>query len=107
MNDYEKLVHYILNEDSEPEPVDDIVYWAKFMERADHRTVGRTVRGKVAVSTVFLGVDHGFGNHRKLLFETMIFGHPLYDQYQTRCSTWREAEDMHYAACILAFGRDW
>lgn len=51
------------------------------------------------VSTVFLGLDHGHGfSSRPLLFETMIFGKGPGDGYQTRCSTWDEALQMHKVA---------
>lgn len=82
--------------------VDDLVEWALWMETAKTRvaeTIG-TVKidgqnvGQVRVSTIFLGLDHSFGNGPPLLFETMIFGGPL-DQEQERCSTWEEAEKQH------------
>jgi hypothetical protein len=51
------------------------------------------------ISTVFLGLDHGHGlTKRPLLFETMIFGKGRGDGYQTRCSTWDEALEMHKKA---------
>jgi hypothetical protein len=77
----------------------------------------------VEVSTVFLGLDHGFsGDGPPILFETMAFwlgpGGP--DGYeQERCSTWLEAERMHgrmcrqvvrpaaVAAACWRFIRDW
>src|ERR1035437_632572 len=36
--------------------------------------VGQTVIGKVNISTIFLHIDHRFGDGSPLLFETMIFG---------------------------------
>lgn len=48
----------------------------------------------VRVSTIFLGLDHSWGNSQPLLFETMVFGGPL-DQEQDRYSTWEEAESGH------------
>jgi hypothetical protein len=56
------------------------------------------------VSTVFLGIDHNFGNGPPLLFETMVFGGE-YDGYCKRYSTWEEAEGGHKTACALAFGQ--
>jgi len=68
--------------------------WARWFETAD-RKVRRTTKGDVEVSTVFLGLDHAFGNSEKpLLFETMVFGGPL-DQETDRTSTWEEAEAAH------------
>lgn len=31
-------------------------------------------RGRVWISTVYLGLDHGFGRGRPLIFESMVFG---------------------------------
>ena len=74
-----------------PEP--DLLAWAKWFESAD-RKVAHTCKGKVRISTVFLGLDHSFGHGRPLLFETMVFGGSL-DEEQERCTTWEEAEIMH------------
>jgi hypothetical protein len=57
------------------------------------------------VSTVFLGLDHNHSGGRPLLFETMIFGGP-HDQYQTRCSTYDEAEAMHAKAVRIFTGEE-
>ena len=38
------------------------------------------------VSTVWLGLDHGFGRGAPLIYETMIFGGP-FDQHAWRYST--------------------
>lgn len=64
---------------------DDPVEWARLMGDAKARTVAKTDLGAgVGVSTVFLGLDHGFGlTPVPILYETMIFGGPL-DQSQWR-----------------------
>ena len=80
----------------------DTMTWAKWYETAE-RHVAQEVRGDVRVSTVFLGLDHAWGSGPPMIFETMIFGGE-HDQYQERCSTWTQAEDMHKTACKLAFG---
>ena len=46
------------------------------------------------VSTVFLGIDHNFGEGKPLLFETMVFGGKL-DEETERYSTWEEAVEGH------------
>jgi hypothetical protein len=51
--------------------------------------------GGVSVSTIFLGVDHGF--RTPILFETMIFGGPL-DCERHSYATYDEAEAGHEAA---------
>jgi hypothetical protein len=61
----------------------------------------------IQVSTVFLGLNHNFGNGPPMLFETMIFG-GRFDQEQWRYSTWEEAEKGHQAALdyIARKGKD-
>lgn len=50
---------------------------------------------EIHVSTVFLGIDHGFGRgDEPILFETMVFGGKL-DGDQARVATWDEAEKKH------------
>jgi hypothetical protein len=70
--------------------------WGRFMENIKARRVGDHTIGNARVSTVFLGLDHSFGDGPPVLFETMVFGGPL-DQEQERCCTWEEAEAMHAA----------
>lgn len=48
----------------------------------------------VTVSTVWLGIDHSYGDGPPMIFETMIFGGP-YDQEQMRYSTEADAIDGH------------
>lgn len=91
--------HYRLNGHT-PVPC-TLEEWAR--GNREDRRVAATAKDGVSVSTVFLGLSHNFGDGPPLLFETMIFGGP-HDEYQTRCSTWDEAQQMHAAACHLAFG---
>lgn len=63
----------------------------QWMERFEHdnayRQIASDMIGKVRVSTVWLGLDHGFVPGRPpLIFETMVFGGPLHyecDRYST------------------------
>jgi hypothetical protein len=75
-----------------PVAVNDAVEWAGWFKTAD-RTVAKTKVGDATVSTVFLGLDHGFSG-RVLLFETMVFGGE-HDGDCTRAATWEEAERQH------------
>lgn len=50
--------------------------------------------GDVTVSTVYLGLDHRWGDGPPLIFETMIFGGP-YDQDCWRYSDERAARAGH------------
>lgn len=60
--------------------------------------------GPLFVSTVFLGLDHNILGSEPLLFETMIFD-DFHDAYQTRCTTWDQAELMHEVAVAEATRR--
>ena len=70
--------------------------WAEFFENASNRIVSRTkLSSTIEVSTVFLGVDHSFGNEvQPVLFETMVF-HDGDGREQEWCSTWDQAVAMH------------
>lgn len=92
---------YIL-EGKNPIPCDDVLKWGEWFETAK-RHVAVDLVGEVRVSTVFLGLDHSFGDGPPLLFETMIFKGP-HDQYQERYSTWEEAEAGHAKALALVKG---
>ena len=81
----------------------DLMRWAVWFKNANRMVASETI-GKSRVSTVFLGIDHGFGEGKPLLFETMVFGGDG-DGAQDRCSTWEEAEKGHKKACLLAFKR--
>jgi hypothetical protein len=89
-------------------PEDDLLTWARWFEEADRRVM-QTKLGPFWVSTVFLGMDHGWGRGRPVLFETMIFF--LGDGFwQDRCSSWEEAEILHGCACMqvrAALKRPW
>ncbi len=61
------------------------------------RRVAETSIDEFRISTVFLGLDHGFGKGDPLLFETMVFspeGDPL---QMNRYFTWEEAKEGHRA----------
>lgn len=65
---------YVLDFAGNPVLEPDMAEWGRFMEDADQRIVARDEIGDVTVSTVFLGVDHGWGDGPPLLWETMVFG---------------------------------
>ena len=66
----------------------------------EERHVDQTEIGDWWVSTVWLGLDHGFGpNHKPLIFETMIFeGGDATDLYMDRYSTEEDAHAGHEVA---------
>ena len=74
----------------------DLLTWGEWFQTAD-RVISRTEVGASVVSTVFLGLDHGWGG-RPLLFETMVFTDgDVEGDFTRRCSTWLEAEAQHAA----------
>lgn len=93
--------NYILV-DKKPVEEPDFMKWAKWFETADRHVNKTELPDGVKVSTVFLGMDHGFMSNTPILFETMIFGGE-HDEYQERYSTWEEAEAGHERAIQLIF----
>lgn len=90
--------YYKLNPDHSTAPT-SMQEWARKFESSKDRRVARTelgtVPGLVTVSTIFLGLDHGWDEGGPpILFETMIIGGPL-DESQERYSTWDEAVAGH------------
>jgi len=85
-----------------PVGTQDLYAWGEFMQ-GGKRAVGKAhdPEREILVSTIFLGLDHGYDGGPPVLFETMIFGGP-HDDYQKRYCTWDEAERGHAVACELA-----
>lgn len=83
---------YILDISGEPLVCNDLMTWARWFQTADRKLATETI-GDSTISTVFLGLDHGFGG-KPLLWETMVFGGKL-DGEQHRCETRAEATRMH------------
>lgn len=96
------MTYYRLDQDHNVIPC-DLKRWA---EERENNSVARMKIGGILVSTVFLGIDHGFAAEGPpIVFETMIFGGE-HDEFQSRCSTWTEALEMHLAACAKAFPKE-
>lgn len=66
---------YILLEDKKTyreEP--DILIWGKWLEEYGNKNLHNDTSDTHRVSTVFLGIDHAFGDsNTPILFETMVF----------------------------------
>lgn len=92
--------YYILDKNGEPVAEPDLMTWATAFEGIDRRVKQEHV-GEFFVSTVFLGLDHGWGDGPPILWETMVFQKDKNIDYgkdieQDRCSGSREqAEAMH------------
>jgi hypothetical protein len=90
--------HYILK-DKTPVEV-SLEVWAIWFGTAN-RTVDKTeVAPGIEVSTVFLGLDHSFGDGPPLLFESMLFDDYDSGHMTDRYSTWEEAEAGHRAMVL-------
>lgn len=97
------ILHYTLDERGEPVPCADLMEWGRWMETAE-RKVARDQIGRFDVSTVFLGLDHGFHGGPPVRRETMIFGpegHGLED-YSERYTSRQAAVAGHAEAVRLA-----
>jgi len=94
--------------DKEGNELPDTKAWGKLFEDKTYQVVQQdtlTVEGReVFVSTVWLGLDHGFGmGGPPVIFETMIFAEGGTDgEYQWRYSTLEQAQEGHLNALSLA-----
>ena len=85
-------MYYIL-EGKEPKEVDPY-QWAIQFDTSNRHVAQDEIADGVKVSTVFLGLDHQYGDGPPLLFETLVFEGTL-DGEMMRYSTWEEAEIGH------------
>jgi len=92
---------YAILEGRQLKLVDSVLEWAKYFGTAN-RTIAKTQKNDVTVSTVFLGLDHSFGDGAPLWFETLVFG-GVCDGEMNRCTTYEEAEKMHKDMCEIVF----
>ena len=95
-------MNYILKY-KHPELCEDLKAWGKYMKKDNHLAL--TDRGGYVISTVFLGIDHGFGSDKPVLFETMVFKDGKFEEDlgNARYATWTEAEEGHFATCKVLF----
>jgi hypothetical protein len=87
--------YYILDDRGVPQPT-TVLGWSKWLaENREKKRVAKETIGPSEISTVFLGLDHGWKDGAPIVWETMVFGGPL-DQEQDRCAgTVEQAEAMH------------
>jgi hypothetical protein len=81
--------------DRNGQPIDLYTWSVRFHDK-DYQRVAKDEGDGWKVSTVWLGLDHQFGDGPPLIFETMVFGGPLDDE-TVRYSTLAEAEAGHAA----------
>lgn len=99
-----KQWRYILNDEGQAVPEPDLLKWAQWFETADNQIAHDQV-GDVHISTIFIGLDHGFGlgDGEPVLWETMLFGGKLNRECR-RYTSRRDALKGHaeFLALILA-----
>ena len=76
----------------------DLEDYAEYIK--EHKVIQQDKVGHLFISTVWLGLDHGYGDEEPQIYETMIFDNneesPSYpDQYQVRYSRWKSALKNH------------
>lgn len=80
-----------------------MIEWS--LAQNEDNTIYADIINGFLVSTVWLGLSHGFREGRILIFETMIFseedGGCAFDGYQRRYETLEEALSGHKEACEL------
>ena len=86
--------YFLLDESGDPYQVEDTIEWAKGYEKMDRIIARTSVTKDVMVSTVFLALDHSFGDGAPVLYETMVFGGSL-DQETERYCTREESLTGH------------
>lgn len=96
--------YYLLDENKIPYKV-SAEEGLKVYEDPEMKIVQQDRVNDIFVSTVFLGMDHGWNpnddiNYKPVLFETMIFGGE-HDQYQERYTSYKDALRGHFAALSL------
>ncbi len=86
---------YVLDDEGNAVPEPDILKWGRWFEKAQRHVALTEIRGS-RVSTVFLALDHSFGEGPPLLWETMVFG-GKFDGEQDRYPSLEEAKRGHDA----------
>ena len=84
--------------DGKPYEGDGLLQWSKDLENKEMQRVTQTTLADGRwISTVWLGLDHQYGDGPPLIFETMVFSSraSYEDEDQERYSTEKEAVEGH------------
>lgn len=85
------MSEYYVLDGKKPRRVSDVMEWAKSFEKSDRKVAYTELGDGAYVSTVFLGLNHQWGDGPPLIFESLVFNGPR-DGDMERCSTWEQAE---------------
>lgn len=90
-------LHYMLDENHNIITTDNVIEWAQWFEENNaKRIVQQDPIDDLWISTVFMGIDHGFTNGgMPILFETMVFDKNHDEIDMVRYATWDEALQGH------------
>lgn len=93
-------MHYTIDENHQVHEEPNIIKWAQAFETSNRAVAKTMVNDDIQVSTVFLGIDHGWGRGEPVLFETMTFALrcPGIDNDCYRSNTWDQAVNAHHRA---------
>lgn len=97
--------HYKLNDLNEPVAVspEDYYKWQRSLPETHRTGIGfqlkRTETESATVSTVFLGMDHGYGSSVPVLWETMLFCDGENNEDFERSATIEKALEVHESFC--------
>jgi hypothetical protein len=73
--------------------------WGKFCNDINNRRVAYHKNKEYSISTVFLGLEHGFRNGKPILWETLIYDYRIKDsefnEFLYRYTTWNQAVLHH------------
>lgn len=103
---------YILDENDCPKlvTIEQYLDWQETLPEEIRTPMGfRLARDEiedVLVSTVYLGLDDGFGNGPPVLWETMVFCRGENDQDCERSTSRAEAMEAHKRFCKKYLGKD-
>lgn len=67
-------MYYRLDGTPYPEGMEGLQEWCRDFENIEGRRIGfDKLQNGLEISTVWIGLDHGWGERRPLIFETMVF----------------------------------
>jgi hypothetical protein len=76
--------------------------WSRLFNDSDYKIVKQQNIHGNKVSTVWLGTDYAFGmGGAIIIFETLVFGDGMWDDYSQRWSTEEEALTGHSVICNM------
>jgi len=91
-----RILLYILNEQGVPVLEPDMDKWIAFQTTERYRFQLKEEGDGYFISTIFLGLDHGFGMSKSpILWETMIFIKEGIAMQERCAGTLEQAEAMH------------